>query len=192
MRLVVAGTERLEHEQRFREFSWRARHEQGAIVAAVFAFDANLTGEPPGDGVEEEQGLDEGLKHVHQMIASGDVMQFVREHCLELIGSERGECRSRDQYQWSQPADDHWRIDDVAHQHRDSRVDADLRFQRVEHAGPVRGGFGDADDPESPNLDPLAEQANGHEGDSDDPTPGDHRGRYETEHDRLGVEVSGR
>ena len=39
-------------------------HGEGGVVAAFLAFDANLPGEPPSDGMEEEQYFDDALDHV--------------------------------------------------------------------------------------------------------------------------------
>ena len=105
--MVLVGTERLKHQQCFREGPGGAGHEQGAVVAAVLPFDTDLPGKPPSDRVKEEQDFNEGLEHVHEVIPSGNVLQLVREDRLELVGGERGECRGGYQNQRSHPANDH-------------------------------------------------------------------------------------
>ena len=105
--MVLVGTERLKHQQCLREGPGRARHEQGAVVAAVLPFDTDLPGKPPSDRVKEEQDFNESLEHVHEVIPSGNVLQLVREDRLELVGGERGECRGGYQNQRSHPANDH-------------------------------------------------------------------------------------
>ena len=125
------------------------------------------------------------------MIPSGDVLELVGEHRLELIGSERSERGGGHEHQRAEPAHDHRCVDDVTDQHRHAGSNADLRLQRVEHLRPLSGGFGDADDPKSSHPDPLSEQANRHEGDPGEPGAGDHHGRRPFETDRLGIDVSG-
>ena len=140
--------------------------------------------------MEEEQDFDEGLEHVHEVIASCDVLQLVRENHSHLFGGERGECRGRHEDQRLQPADDHRGVDGVTHHHREPRMDADLRFQGFEHLDPAWLGLDDADDPESSHLEPLTRQTNGHDHDSGDPTPGDHRDRREARLGRTGRGVA--
>ena len=61
------------------------------VVAAQLALFANAAADPPDRGVEEEEGFDQGLEKVPEVVGAADVGELVREHDFKLLGAEAGE-----------------------------------------------------------------------------------------------------
>ncbi len=82
------------------------------VVAAVFALLADVGGDPPDGGVVEEEGFDEGLQEIDEIIVAANVGEFVGEDGLELRGGKTGEegCGEKDER--AEEADDEGRCDE--------------------------------------------------------------------------------
>ncbi len=69
----------------------------GDVVTAVFAFLAYAGGEPPDGGVVEEEGFDDALDQVHEIVVAADVGEFVSEEVVEMFDGHA--CDGGDGYQ---------------------------------------------------------------------------------------------
>ena len=61
-----------------------AAQTHGEIVAAVLPLTADTVREPPHNGVVEEQGLEQGLQKIDEIVVPADVRELVRENGFHL------------------------------------------------------------------------------------------------------------
>ena len=109
----------------------------GGVIAAVFAFSANLQRKPPDDRMKEQQDLDDPLHDVDKMISATNVNQFVHEDQADFFLIERGEDRRRNQDHRLQPADHHWRSRNRALKQSQGPADSQLFPDGIEQFQPT-------------------------------------------------------
>ena len=85
--------------------------ENGRVVAAELALDADPVGDPPHGGMEEEGGLDRDLEQVHPMVPPPKVGQLVDQESFDLVLREAGEGADGEQHDGTDPAHDHRYVD---------------------------------------------------------------------------------
>ena len=61
------------------------------IVAAVFAFGTDHTGDPPDHRVIKQQAFHRRLQHVDQIVAAADMRQFMQQDGFDLRGGQARE-----------------------------------------------------------------------------------------------------
>ena len=94
-------------------------------VAAELAFEADPGGEPPGDGVEEEEGFDEALQDEDQVVVTAEVGEFVQEGHFELVDGPAAQRGGGDEDQGAQDADEDGGGEVVADGDADAAGDAE-------------------------------------------------------------------
>ena len=74
----------------------------------MFAFDTDLTRQPPDGRVVEEQRLNQRLSKVNHEIMAADMSQLVRENGFQLRHRNAGDETHRQQHHGTQVSNDKW------------------------------------------------------------------------------------
>ena len=67
----------------------------------------------------EQQGLDDALQHVDQIIVAADVRQLMKQKRFYLVGRQTGESANRHQHDGTKPAHHRRRLHQGRHQQAD-------------------------------------------------------------------------
>lgn len=104
----------------------------GEIVAAEFAFEAESARDPPDGGVVEEEGFDDGLEEVDEVVVSSDVGEFMREDGGELRRGEADDRGSGEEDDGPKPTDECGDFDEGGHEEIDPTSNTERAGQLFE------------------------------------------------------------
>ena len=156
-------------EECFGEDSWLIVVLEGQCITTMFAFDADLAREPPGDGMKEQQAFDDALDEIDQVVHSAQMTELVQEHEFQLLSIEAGEDLRGHQNDRAQPADDHRGLNQAALEQPDRWSESELTLEVFEERAPVRIGRGHCRSGKAVRTPPLSEEANDHQDETDRP-----------------------
>jgi hypothetical protein len=88
-----------------------ARDRDREIVAAVFAFRADLRGDPPDGRVIEEHRLHHALQQVNQIVVAANVRELMRQQRLHVLRRQAAERSHRREDDRPQPSEHRGNVD---------------------------------------------------------------------------------
>ncbi len=95
----------------------------------MFTLQTDLSRDPPGEGVKEEDGFDDALNEVQYVVVAADVGELMGEDQPELVWGEGGEGGDGDEDHRGDPTHEHRSLHEGALQEADGLFDPELSPQ---------------------------------------------------------------